>query len=162
MSNEEQVARELAAHAKDMETLEQLGRSRYGSGNFDDMCENVVGRVAGKDAGKNVQFTGLLKQFDDPLSIIEHLDRHPERAEKIGTLTPQQQLVEMARIEAQSASYGRASGAGRHPAWATPGALRGDFLDPSTFNLPATREGEAEWERRFQRHQAQRRAMRGR
>jgi hypothetical protein len=131
-----------------------LGRREYGSEQFDADSQ----AVAEKLGNRTQEFMVLARQMDHPHRIIKHLADNTNALDAISKMPTPRAIVELARIESRSASYGHVQTFAQ-PAWKSP-EMKGRVSDADWATNGGANLSDREWNREFDRRWAERRARR--
>jgi hypothetical protein len=136
-------------HSKNVEELVEYGRTTQGSQNFDDASQVFVDTL-GQERAQAV-LADLVK-FNAPDRVLMDLTNDAVRLEKFAKLTPHQQAVEIARMEARYASYGHVE-TGTTPAWKATHKSGGRVSDADWKHSFGDNLSDAQWHKEFDRRQ---------
>ena len=136
-------------HSKNVEELVEYGRTTQGSQNFDDASQVFVDTL-GQERAQAV-LADLVK-FNAPDRVLMDLTNDTARLERFSKLTPHQQAVEIARMEARYASHGHVE-TGTTPAWKATHKNGGRVSDADWKHSFGDNLSDAQWHKEFDRRQ---------
>ncbi len=149
-SNPDQV------HLHEVNEIVSLGRETYGHDQFD--ADSQV--VADKLGVRTAEFMALARQFDNPHKLVKHFADRPGELEALSKLPTARILTEISRIEARSAPYGHAV-TRADPLWKSDASKGGRISNADWNRGVADSLTDAQFDREFNRRQAERRERRG-
>ncbi|HEY8006033.1 MAG TPA: hypothetical protein VIE66_04350 [Methylocella sp.] len=144
----------LQTHAKELGEIIELGRTEFGTGNFDDASQIVADKLG----PRTQEAVAMLRQFDFPHRLVAELANAPEKLEKLAKMPAGRLAAELARIESRMTSNGHAI-TGADPAWKGP-TVRGRVSDADWKKSFGEGMSEAAFDKEFRRRQAGRAARR--
>jgi hypothetical protein len=145
---------EQRTHATEVHEIVEAGRALHGNQTFDEASQVVAGVF--KEPEQLGHLMGTLRQFDRPADVIMHLANNEGRLQSLAKLSPARQAVEIAKIEGEMSSFGRAA-TGADRAWKNPDVRRGVVSEESwRKDGGAALTDDAAWSRAFDKRMASR------
>jgi hypothetical protein len=141
---------------KDISTYIELGRSHYGTQKFDEAAETVVKALGDR---KDV-FRAALAGFNAPHAAVMHLADNEARLQAMSKMRPEEIVVELARIESQMSPHH--VGYGAEPAYRREAKSGRVSAEEWRHTGGANIKDDAEWNRQFDKHMAERSKHRNR
>ena len=82
----------LQTHAKELGEIIELGRTEFGTGNFDDASQIVADKLG----PRTQEAVAMLRQFDFPHRLVAELANAPEKLEKLAKMPAGRLAAELA------------------------------------------------------------------
>jgi len=96
---QQQHQQAVALHTKEVTEIIQQGNDKLGRDEMNDIGD----RVADALGDKTPAVMGMLREFDDPISILEGLNRKGDvELKRFAQLSPTRQLTEIAKLQGQA------------------------------------------------------------
>jgi hypothetical protein len=150
----EEIAQLQARYAQkassDLDAIVEIGRTNHGAQNFDEAADVVVKELGQERADVLRQ---ALPNFNVPTEIITHLADNETRLKALAKMSPNQLVVELARIEAER---GPRTAHGVDAAWKDQAKNKGRVSDERWRSTGGAELDDKSWHREFDRRQAER------
>src|SRR6202035_4133658 len=153
MSDEQQAAQQMALAQlnADIKAMEEAGYERYGQNSFDESARTLHEKLG----NRAMEFLAVAAPFDKAPDIIAHLGNNPDRLEQISKLSTPRMIAEVARVEAQLSSNGRANPTGSIPAYKHESS-RGGRVPDDVWARGADNLTDAQFNKEFDRRMKER------
>lgn len=108
----------------DVDKIIEVGRAHFGNKTFDENSAIVAETAGGSE--KVPDLMNVLRHFDRPADLIQHLAGNEDQAKQIARLSPERKAVALAGIAQQ---LGHTTAIGATPAYKRPETLSGRMSD---------------------------------